>query len=236
MVGLERLYWFAVNEKYSWKGKQCYHDWPGGLYLRYFQHPLWRKYFNCCDCSGHYCRKSDKYWWCSVRWRKKQKTGSENTAIKLLLQKVWCLAHGCSMLEIRRCNQFYSGLPDRRFFHLNHECNAWSGIIRDACVQPGCWRIIVCRYDICDPGNLVLLARIIAPFINAGAINKMPCAGSLLILMIGTNLMGIEKSKLQITRPPSCLLLFCTTLLHTSRDGTFLKMHQLRDAWISLAF
>ena len=44
-------------------------------------------------------------------------------------------------------------------------------------------------------GGLVLLAGIIAPFMNAGAINEMTCAGSLLIIMIGTNLMGITKIK-----------------------------------------
>ena len=44
-------------------------------------------------------------------------------------------------------------------------------------------------------GGLVLFAGIIAPFMNAGAINEMTCAGSLLIVMIGTNLMGITKLK-----------------------------------------
>ena len=44
-------------------------------------------------------------------------------------------------------------------------------------------------------GSLVLLAGIIAPFMSAGAINEMTCAGSLLIVMIGTNLMGITKIK-----------------------------------------
>ena len=44
-------------------------------------------------------------------------------------------------------------------------------------------------------GGLVLLAGVIAPFMNAGAINEMTCAGSLLIVMIGTNLMGITKIK-----------------------------------------
>ena len=44
-------------------------------------------------------------------------------------------------------------------------------------------------------GGLVLLAGIIAPFMNPGAINEMTCAGSLLIVMIGTNLMGITKIK-----------------------------------------
>lgn len=44
-------------------------------------------------------------------------------------------------------------------------------------------------------GGLVLLAGLIAPFMNAGAINEMTCAGSLLIVMIGTNVMGITKIK-----------------------------------------
>lgn len=44
-------------------------------------------------------------------------------------------------------------------------------------------------------GGLVLLAGLIAPFMSAGAINEMTCAGSLLIVMIGTNLMGITKIK-----------------------------------------
>ena len=44
-------------------------------------------------------------------------------------------------------------------------------------------------------GGLVLLAGVIAPFLSAGAINEMTCAGSLLIIMIGTNLMGITKLK-----------------------------------------
>ena len=44
-------------------------------------------------------------------------------------------------------------------------------------------------------GGLVMLAGIIAPFMNPGAINEMTCAGSILIVMIGTNLMGITKIK-----------------------------------------
>lgn len=44
-------------------------------------------------------------------------------------------------------------------------------------------------------GGLVLLAGLIAPFMSPGAINEMTCAGSLLIIMIGTNLMGITKIK-----------------------------------------
>lgn len=44
-------------------------------------------------------------------------------------------------------------------------------------------------------GGLVLLAELIAPFMSTGAINEMTCAGSLVIVMIGTNLMGITKIK-----------------------------------------
>lgn len=44
-------------------------------------------------------------------------------------------------------------------------------------------------------GGLVLLAGLISPFMSTGAINEMTCAGSLLIIMIGTNLMGITKIK-----------------------------------------
>ena len=44
-------------------------------------------------------------------------------------------------------------------------------------------------------GGLVLLAGLLAPLMTASAINEMTCAGSLLIVMIGTNLMGITKIK-----------------------------------------
>ncbi len=44
-------------------------------------------------------------------------------------------------------------------------------------------------------GGIVLLASLIGPFLSEGAINEMTCAGSLLIIMIGMNLMGITKIK-----------------------------------------
>lgn len=44
-------------------------------------------------------------------------------------------------------------------------------------------------------GGLALLAGLIAPFMTAGAIAEMTCVGSILIMMIGTNLMGITKIK-----------------------------------------
>ncbi|MDO4438314.1 MAG: DUF554 domain-containing protein [Eubacteriales bacterium] len=44
-------------------------------------------------------------------------------------------------------------------------------------------------------GGLVLLSGFIAPFMSTGAVNEMTCAGSVLIIMIGTNLMGITNIK-----------------------------------------
>jgi len=44
-------------------------------------------------------------------------------------------------------------------------------------------------------GGLVLLAHMLAPLLSTGAINEMTCVGSLLIVMIGTNLMGMTKLK-----------------------------------------
>jgi len=44
-------------------------------------------------------------------------------------------------------------------------------------------------------GGLVLLAEFISPVMSVGAINEMTCVGSILIIMIGTNLMGITKIK-----------------------------------------
>jgi uncharacterized membrane protein YqgA involved in biofilm formation len=44
-------------------------------------------------------------------------------------------------------------------------------------------------------GLLVLLSSIIAPYINDTVINDITCVGSLIIILIGTNLMGITKIK-----------------------------------------
>lgn len=44
-------------------------------------------------------------------------------------------------------------------------------------------------------GGLVLVAGLISPFMSTGAINEMTCVGSILIIMIGTNLMRITKIK-----------------------------------------
>lgn len=44
-------------------------------------------------------------------------------------------------------------------------------------------------------GLLVVLSSIIAPYINDTVINEITCVGSLIIILIGTNLMGITKVK-----------------------------------------
>lgn len=44
-------------------------------------------------------------------------------------------------------------------------------------------------------GALTLTAEFIAPFLTTGAINELNCAGSLITLMLGFNLMGISKIK-----------------------------------------
>ena len=44
-------------------------------------------------------------------------------------------------------------------------------------------------------GGLVLLAGLVSPVMSTGAINEMTCAGSILIIMIGTNLMGMTRIK-----------------------------------------
>ncbi len=44
-------------------------------------------------------------------------------------------------------------------------------------------------------GGLVVLSSLISPVMSVGAINEMTCVGSILIIMIGTNLMGITKIK-----------------------------------------
>ena len=44
-------------------------------------------------------------------------------------------------------------------------------------------------------GGLVALAGLLSTFLSTGAINEMTCVGSLLIIMIGTNLMGLSKLK-----------------------------------------
>ena len=60
-------------------------------------------------------------------------------------------------------------------------------------------------------GGLVLLAGVVGPFMTTGAINEMTCTGSLLIVMIGTNLMGITKIKVADYLPS---ILFAPVIYH----------------------
>ena len=80
-------------------------------------------------------------------------------------------------------------------------------------------------------GGLVLLAGLLAPLMSPGAINEMTCAGSILIIMIGTNLMGITKIKVADYLPailfapvihnllPLFLSLWNSIILHLSIPG-----------------
>lgn len=64
-------------------------------------------------------------------------------------------------------------------------------------------------------GGLVILSGLIAPFMNTAAINEMTCAGSLLIIMIGTNLMGITKIKVADYLPAIIFApLICNIVMH----------------------
>ena len=92
-------------------------------------------------------------------------------------------------------DRFHPGRPDGRHRHSDYQGNPGPGILHDAGIQPGCGRSAVRRYRIFDPGWPDALAGVIAPVMNVGAINEITCAGSLLIVMIGTNLMGITKIK-----------------------------------------
>ena len=44
-------------------------------------------------------------------------------------------------------------------------------------------------------GALVLLSQVVAPVLTAAAIAEITCAGSLMILALGLNLLGITKIK-----------------------------------------
>lgn len=64
-------------------------------------------------------------------------------------------------------------------------------------------------------GGLVVLAELIAPLMTTGAINEMTCAGSLLIIMLGTNMMGISKIKVADFLPAVFIapILYCIVSL-----------------------
>lgn len=54
-------------------------------------------------------------------------------------------------------------------------------------------------------GGIVLLAQYLAPFLSDGVINELTCAGSLMILALGLNILGITKIKV-INFLPALLL------------------------------
>ena len=60
-------------------------------------------------------------------------------------------------------------------------------------------------------GGIVLFAGFLAPVMSMGAINEMTCAGSLLIVMIGTNMMGMTKLKVADFLPA---ILYAPVLYH----------------------
>jgi uncharacterized membrane protein YqgA involved in biofilm formation len=75
-------------------------------------------------------------------------------------------------------------------------------------------------------GGIVLLAGLIAPLMSTGSINEMTCAGSLLIIMIGTNLMGITKIKVADYLPAILIApIIYNTLPFFERISSFLVAH-----------
>ena len=73
-------------------------------------------------------------------------------------------------------------------------------------------------------GSLVLLAGWISPLLSAGAVSEMTCAGSVLIIMIGTNLMGITKIKVADYLPAIILApVFCNLLPLLEQIWTFIS-------------
>ena len=65
-------------------------------------------------------------------------------------------------------------------------------------------------------GGLVLLSWLVAPVLSSAAINEITCVGSLLIIMIGTNLMGITKIKVADFLPAILLSPFIYYLISYS--------------------
>ncbi|MBO5364413.1 MAG: DUF554 domain-containing protein [Clostridia bacterium] len=62
-------------------------------------------------------------------------------------------------------------------------------------------------------GSITLLAQVIAPFLSDYVIAEMTCSGSVLILALGMNLLGITKIKLVNSLPAVFLpILFCIFL------------------------
>ncbi len=62
-------------------------------------------------------------------------------------------------------------------------------------------------------GSITLLAQVVAPFLSDYVIGEMTCAGSVLIFVLGLNLLGVTKIKLVNSLPAIFLpILFCIFL------------------------
>lgn len=64
-------------------------------------------------------------------------------------------------------------------------------------------------------GGLVLLAQYLAPFLSEAVINELTCAGSLMILALGLNIMGITKIKV-INFIPALLIVPFAVMIFTA--------------------
>jgi len=61
-------------------------------------------------------------------------------------------------------------------------------------------------------GSLVLLSQVIAPVLTEAAIAEITCAGSLMILALGLNLLGITKIKVANLLPAMLVAPFALAL------------------------
>lgn len=62
-------------------------------------------------------------------------------------------------------------------------------------------------------GGIVLLAGVLEPLLSTAAINELTCAGSLMILALGLNILGITKLKVINYLPALVLVPFLTILM-----------------------
>lgn len=68
-------------------------------------------------------------------------------------------------------------------------------------------------------GGIVLLAQFLEPILSSSAIAEMSCAGSLMILALGLNIIGVTKIKVVNLLPALVLCPFVTWLLGTLGVG-----------------
>ena len=68
-------------------------------------------------------------------------------------------------------------------------------------------------------GGIVLLAGVLAPVLSTGAIAELSCAGSLMILALGLNIIGVTKIKVIDLLPALVLVPFVTMAFGTLGIG-----------------